>query len=121
MTDLGTVTGNILPAVTRAAVRPRCHMDLCRRSQPAHIAYIGRTCLKRIFLVQRRQERVHGMAAGLLHSGNLLPRSFIMFCCNARNPVISHIGFAQRIGKGILLIGIRRHAQLFIVTVKHTL
>ena len=121
MSNFSSVAGNILPAVSRAAVWPCSHMDLRSRSQPAHITYIGRPCFKCIPLVQRCQKCIHGMTARLLHGDDLLFCLFIVSCCHTRNPVVSKIGFRESICKFILLFRIGRHAKLLVIFIQNPL
>ena len=51
--------GNILPAVARTAIGPRCHMQLRRGALPADIPYIGGTRAKRFPGEKRKQHIIH--------------------------------------------------------------
>ena len=120
MSDLGAVTGNILPAVSRASVRPCCHMDLCRWCQPAYITYIGRTGLERILLIEWCKECIHCMTILLLHLFYCFSCRLIVFGCHSRNCAVV-ISCCQRIRIFIFFFGILRNTKLLKVFIKNTL
>ena len=120
MSNLCAVTGNILPTVSRASIRPCCYMDLGCRCQPAYISNISRASLKGILLIQRCKESIHCMSVFLLHLLHLFFCILIIFCCNSRYTA-GIISLSECIRISIFFFCIFRNTKFFKILVENSL